>query len=120
MGTDNYGRDVFSRLLYGSQVSLLAGLLATALSLGIGALLGIMAGYYGGRDTNRTATPIKHLVVIFDENGVVRPLLRHLPVRGQHGWHLVPRQARHSDGERPVQQDHQERAGWAAADQQSE
>jgi peptide/nickel transport system permease protein len=48
MGTDNYGRDVFSRLLYGSQVSLLAGLLATALSLGIGALLGIMAGYYGG------------------------------------------------------------------------
>ena len=48
MGTDNYGRDVFSRLLYGSQVSLLAGLLATALSLGIGVLLGIIAGYYGG------------------------------------------------------------------------
>lgn len=48
MGTDSYGRDVFSRLLYGSQVSLLAGLLATALSLGIGALLGIVAGYYGG------------------------------------------------------------------------
>src|ERR1700677_882945 len=48
MGTDSYGRDVFSRLIYGSQVSLLAGLLATVLSLGIGALLGIMAGYYGG------------------------------------------------------------------------
>src|SRR5277367_2684279 len=32
MGTDSYGRDVFSRLLYGSQVSLLSGLLATALS----------------------------------------------------------------------------------------
>ncbi len=48
MGTDSYGRDVFSRLLYGSQVSLLSGLLATALSLGIGALLGIVAGYYGG------------------------------------------------------------------------
>jgi peptide/nickel transport system permease protein len=48
MGTDSYGRDVFSRLLYGSQVSLLAGLLATALSLGLGALLGIVAGYYGG------------------------------------------------------------------------
>jgi len=48
MGTDGYGRDVFSRLLYGGQVSLLAGLLATALSLGIGLLLGILAGYYGG------------------------------------------------------------------------
>jgi peptide/nickel transport system permease protein len=47
-GTDSYGRDVFSRLLYGGQVSLLAGLLAAALALGIGALLGIMAGYYGG------------------------------------------------------------------------
>ena len=48
MGTDSYGRDVFSRLLYGAQVSLFCGLLATALSLGIGALLGTMAGYYGG------------------------------------------------------------------------
>lgn len=48
MGTDGYGRDVFSRLLYGGQVSLLAGLLATVLSLGIGALLGTLAGYYGG------------------------------------------------------------------------
>src|ERR1700678_169672 len=48
MGTDGYGRDVFSRLLYGGQVSLLSGLLATGLSLGIGALLGTMAGYYGG------------------------------------------------------------------------
>jgi peptide/nickel transport system permease protein len=48
MGTDGYGRDEFSRLLYGGGVSLLSGLLATALSLGIGALLGTMAGYYGG------------------------------------------------------------------------
>jgi peptide/nickel transport system permease protein len=48
MGTDSYGRDVFSRLLYGGQVSLFSGLLATALSLGIGALLGTVAGYYGG------------------------------------------------------------------------
>jgi peptide/nickel transport system permease protein len=48
MGTDSYGRDVFSRLLYGAQVSLFCGLLATGLSLGIGALLGTVAGYYGG------------------------------------------------------------------------
>lgn len=48
MGTDNYGRDEFSRLLYGSQVSLFSGLLATVLCLGVGMLLGTMAGYYGG------------------------------------------------------------------------
>ncbi len=47
LGTDDYGRDQLSRLLYGGQVSLLAGLLATALSLGLGLLLGSIAGYFG-------------------------------------------------------------------------
>ncbi len=50
MGTDNYGRDVFSRLLYGGQISLFAGLLATGLSLALGVLLGTLAGFYGGWD----------------------------------------------------------------------
>lgn len=48
MGTDTYGRDVFSRLLYGGQVSLCVGLCATAISLVFGAALGVVAGYYGG------------------------------------------------------------------------
>jgi peptide/nickel transport system permease protein len=48
LGTDSYGRDVLSRLLYGGQISLLCGLLAAALALALGALLGVMAGYYGG------------------------------------------------------------------------
>jgi peptide/nickel transport system permease protein len=48
MGTDTYGRDVFSRFLYGGQVSLFAGLTATILSLALGTLLGTVAGYYGG------------------------------------------------------------------------
>jgi peptide/nickel transport system permease protein len=48
MGSDGYGRDVFTRLLYGGQVSLFAGLLATAITLAIGTTLGIFAGYYGG------------------------------------------------------------------------
>lgn len=47
-GTDGYGRDLFSRLLYGGQVSLLAGLLATVLALAFGSLLGTLAGYFGG------------------------------------------------------------------------
>jgi len=47
MGTDNYGRDVFTRLLYGGKISLFAGLLATLLSLFTGTLLGVLAGFYG-------------------------------------------------------------------------
>ncbi|MGH9632819.1 MAG: ABC transporter permease, partial [Bryobacteraceae bacterium] len=47
MGTDKYGRDQFSRFLHGGQVSLLAGVLACAVSLSVSLLLGIMAGFYG-------------------------------------------------------------------------
>jgi peptide/nickel transport system permease protein len=47
-GADAYGRDIFSRLLYGARVSLFTGLLAASLSMGIGALLGIVAGFYSG------------------------------------------------------------------------
>lgn len=47
LGSDDYGRDQLSRLLYGGRISLFAGLLATALSLGLGLLLGSVAGYFG-------------------------------------------------------------------------
>lgn len=47
-GTDEYGRDVFSRLLIGSQLSLLLGVSATLISLGIGVPLGLLAGYRRG------------------------------------------------------------------------
>ena len=48
LGTDDLGRDVLSRMLHGTRVSLTVGLLATALSLIFGSLLGAVAGYYGG------------------------------------------------------------------------
>jgi len=48
-GSDAYGRDLFSRMLYGGQISLLAGLLATALALSCGLLIGALAGFFGGR-----------------------------------------------------------------------
>lgn len=48
MGSDGYGRDQFSRFLYGGQISLLAGLIAAALAVSLGMLLGGLAGFYGG------------------------------------------------------------------------
>jgi ABC-type dipeptide/oligopeptide/nickel transport system permease subunit len=48
LGTDRYGRDILSRLLIGSRVSIAVGLVAVILSLSIGIVLGSFAGYYGG------------------------------------------------------------------------
>ncbi len=47
LGTDGYGRDEFSRLLYGGRISLLAGLIATIISLTVGVAFGGLAGYHG-------------------------------------------------------------------------
>mgnify|MGYP002517130153 CR=1 FL=1 len=48
LGTDQIGRDVFSRLLYAMRVSLLVGILATFISTAVGVVLGLAAGYFGG------------------------------------------------------------------------
>lgn len=48
LGTDAYGRDQFSRFLYGGRLSLLVGLLAAALSIAIGVVIGALAGFCGG------------------------------------------------------------------------
>ncbi|MEJ2764366.1 ABC transporter permease [Photobacterium sp. MCCC 1A19761] len=49
LGTDNQGRDIFSTILYGSRLSLTIGLLAVALQMVLGIIIGLSAGYYGGR-----------------------------------------------------------------------
>lgn len=49
LGTDNFGRDMLTRILYGGRVSLMVGFIATAVALLIGVTYGAIAGYVGGR-----------------------------------------------------------------------
>ena len=52
LGTDDAGKDVFSSFIYGSRVSLIVGFFASFISIAIGGLIGIVAGFYGGRVEN--------------------------------------------------------------------
>ncbi|MGG0934763.1 nickel transporter permease [Brevibacillus centrosporus] len=48
LGTDQFGRDLYTRILYGAQVSLEVGIVSVSLALVIGVTLGLISGYYGG------------------------------------------------------------------------
>ena len=49
IGTDVYGRDMLSRIIIGARMSLMVGFMAVLLSLGLGLIMGALAGYFGGR-----------------------------------------------------------------------
>jgi len=48
LGTDQLGRDVLSRLIYGTRISLIIGLISVGIAVGVGTLVGAVAGFYGG------------------------------------------------------------------------
>ena len=49
LGTDQLGRDLLSRLIYGARVSMIIGVCATALSEGLATIIGVISGYFGGK-----------------------------------------------------------------------
>lgn len=73
MGTDSMGRDVFSRFLYGSRVSILVGIGAVAFALVLGSLLGMLAGMRSGRFRDSVIMRLMDVILAF-------PLLVLVPV----------------------------------------
>ncbi|GAA3850355.1 ABC transporter permease [Streptomyces sedi] len=63
-GTDNLGRDIYARVVHGTRVSIVAGLLAVGLSLAVGSALGLLAGYLGGWVDQVLMRVVEVLVVI--------------------------------------------------------
>src|SRR5690606_2251625 len=49
LGTDSYGRDIFSRIIYGARISLIVGIAAVLFGAVLGSLLGLISGYFGGK-----------------------------------------------------------------------
>src|SRR5260370_8072349 len=84
MGTDNLGRDVYSRVVYGASVSVMVGFGAVLLANVLAALIGITSGYFGGaydlcvQRVGVASQSFPFLVVILSMIAVLRPRISNL------------------------------------------
>ncbi len=100
-GTNNLGEDVLSQSIYGSQISLIVGFTAAIISIGIGVLIGLFSGYYGGivdevlmRTTDFFLT-IPSLVLMIIVGAIIGPsLINVILIIGLLGWSGTARTVR--------------------------
>ena len=98
MGTDAIGRDMLTRLVYAGRVSLLVGILSTAIAIGIGVVLGLLSGYVGGgvdmvimRFTDMVMS-FPYILLVLVVAALVGPgLLNLILIMGFTGWPGVAR-----------------------------
>ncbi|WP_213740461.1 ABC transporter permease [Bradyrhizobium sp. dw_411] len=98
LGTDSYGRDVLSRLIFGSRLSILVGIASVVLSMLIGTTAGVLAGYVGGKTEEvimrtvdaQTAFPDVLLAILFVA-ALGGSFLNLIVVLGISGWMVYAR-----------------------------